>query len=513
MERQAPNVARMRLFGADVAAVASGDATLRAAIDEALRAWVQDPDETYYLLGSAVGPHPYPFMVREFQSVIGREARRQCLAAYGRLPDVAVACVGGGSNAIGLFAPFADTAVELVGVEAGGDGTRHGASMSFGTPGVLHGSYGPLLQDRHGQVEETHSVSAGLDYPGVGPEHALLGATGRARYTTVTDDEALAALTECSRLEGILPALETAHALAAVAAIGRTQPGAWVLVGLSGRGDKDLETLVSLGVGVMTAARLQQTLRDASPNGLVAYLTAGFPSMPKFLEQLHRVCEVADAVEVGVPFTDPMADGPILQDTSRASLEAGFTLEGLFEALAAEQFSAPLLLMSYLNPLLAFGITQEESDDPGRLIETLRACRMSGVIVPDLPLEEGDEMDAALVAAELGRVQLVAPTTPPARGRVLAAASRGFVYAVTACGPTGGDVEVSDALARQLADLRSSTTVPVLAGFGVRRRSQVEALRPHADGVIVGSALMDTVRKQGDAVSFLKALRAEEVAA
>ncbi len=249
MARQAPNVSRMRLMGADVRPVTTGDATLRAAIDEALRDWVSDPEGTYYLLGSAVGPHPYPYLVRELQSVIGKEARQQCLDAYGRLPDVAVACVGGGSNAIGLFAPFvADRQVDLLGVEAGGDGRQHGASISHGSPGVLHGSYGPLLQDADGQIEDTHSVSAGLDYPGVGPEHALLAATQRATYTMVTDDQAVAALKECATMEGILPALETAHALAAVPELGRSKPGALVLVGLSGRGDKDLETLRSLEV-------------------------------------------------------------------------------------------------------------------------------------------------------------------------------------------------------------------------------------------------------------------------
>ena len=244
IERQAPNVARMRLLGATVAPVTSGDATLRAAIDEAMRAWVADPEGLYYLLGSAVGPHPYPFLVREFQAVIGREARRQCLDTYGQLPDVAVACVGGGSNAIGLFAPFVgDANVDLLGVEAGGDGKQHGASITFGAPGVLHGSYGPLLQDRHGQIQDTHSISAGLDYPGVGPEHALLAATGRASYVVATDTEALKALRDCAAQEGILPALETAHALAAVPQIGRDRPGATVLIGMSGRGDKDLDTL------------------------------------------------------------------------------------------------------------------------------------------------------------------------------------------------------------------------------------------------------------------------------
>ncbi|MEN8143951.1 MAG: tryptophan synthase subunit beta [Gemmatimonadota bacterium] len=244
VQRQAMNVERMALLGAQVVPVESGDRTLRAAIDEAIRDWVSDPAGTHYLIGSAVGPHPYPWLVRELQSVIGREARAQMLSHAGRLPSVAVACVGGGSNAIGLFHPFVgDEEVELLGVEAGGRGTKagsHAGTLSHGTPGVLHGSHSMLLQDSAGQISDTHSVSAGLDYPGVGPEHSFLQASGRARYETVSDSEALAATRQCSALEGILPALESAHALAGARRYAASHPEATILVGLSGRGDKDL---------------------------------------------------------------------------------------------------------------------------------------------------------------------------------------------------------------------------------------------------------------------------------
>jgi len=247
VRRQLPNVERMRLLGAQVIVVDSGDRTLRAAIDEALRDWVSDPEGTYYLLGSAVGPHPYPWLVRELQTVIGREARAQLAARIGRLPDAVAACVGGGSNSIGIFHPFlAEREVELVGFEAGGvsdQAGRHAATAARGTAGVLHGSYSLLLQDGHGQVLETHSISAGLDYPGIGPEHAFLRATGRVRYETVRDDEALEALDECCACEGILAALESAHALAGAKRLLARQPGRVVVVGLSGRGDKDLATL------------------------------------------------------------------------------------------------------------------------------------------------------------------------------------------------------------------------------------------------------------------------------
>ena len=247
MERQAPNVGRMRLLGAEVVPVTGGDQTLRAAIDEALRDWVSDPDGTYYLLGSAVGPHPYPWLVREFQSVIGLEARAQMLEQAGALPDVAVACVGGGSNAIGLFHPFVgDAGVALLGLEAGGTGSglgQNAASLAYGTPGVLQGCYSLLLQDEHGQIQETHSVSAGLDYPGVGPEHALLASIGRVSYQAAGDEESLEALAECCRAEGILPAIETAHAFAGAKRWAREHAGSRILIGLSGRGDKDMPTL------------------------------------------------------------------------------------------------------------------------------------------------------------------------------------------------------------------------------------------------------------------------------
>lgn len=246
MERQSPNVDRMRRLGAEVVAVETGDKTLRAAIDEALRTWVTDPEGIYYLLGSAVGAHPYPYLVRELQSVIGREARQQMIDQAGGLPDVAFACVGGGSNAIGLFHPLLGDDIELIGVEAGGTGDglgQNAATLATGTPGVLQGSYTIILQDEDGQVQETHSISAGLDYSGVGPEHALLQAIGRVKYISARDDEALEALEELCATEGILTALETSHAYAAARIYAQQNPGKRILIGNSGRGDKDMPTL------------------------------------------------------------------------------------------------------------------------------------------------------------------------------------------------------------------------------------------------------------------------------
>ena len=245
MARQAVNVYKMQLLGATVTPVESGSKTLKDATNEAIRDWVTNVRSTHYVIGSAVGPHPYPLMVREFQSVIGREARAQMLTETGRLPTAVVACVGGGSNAIGIFAPFYDDPVRLIGVEAAGRGLNsgaHAASITGGRPGVLHGSFSYLLQDEDGQVMPTHSVSAGLDYPGVGPEHAFLNDQHRAEYVSVTDEQALAAFHQTSRLEGIIAALESSHAIAhAMPLAAELAAKDIVLVNLSGRGDKDLD--------------------------------------------------------------------------------------------------------------------------------------------------------------------------------------------------------------------------------------------------------------------------------
>jgi tryptophan synthase beta chain len=248
MRRQALNVFRMRLLGATVQPVTAGTATLKDATSEAIRDWVTNVETTHYILGSVAGPHPYPMLVRDFHAVIGNEAREQCLEAFGRLPDVLLACVGGGSNAMGLFHPFVqDTSVRLIGVEAAGDGVatgRHAATITEGRVGVLHGAMSLLLQDQDGQVQEAHSISAGLDYPGVGPEHSYLREIGRAEYGAVTDDEAIAALRLVSELEGIIPALETAHAFAWLDMLCPTLPsGSEIVINCSGRGDKDVNTV------------------------------------------------------------------------------------------------------------------------------------------------------------------------------------------------------------------------------------------------------------------------------
>jgi len=251
VQRQAQNVYRMKLLGATVVPVESGSRTLKDALNEALRDWVTNVDDTFYIIGTVAGPHPYPAMVRDFQAIIGREARSQILKATGKLPDALIACIGGGSNAIGLFHPFiGDTDVAMYGVEGAGHGIetgQHSAPLCAGTPGVLHGNRTYLMQDKNGQIIETHSISAGLDYPGVGPEHAWLKDIGRAQYVSVTDDEALQAFHELTRTEGIIPALESSHALAYATKLAPTMsPDQILMINLSGRGDKDMHTVAAM---------------------------------------------------------------------------------------------------------------------------------------------------------------------------------------------------------------------------------------------------------------------------
>jgi len=251
VKRQAPNVYRMKLLGAKVVPVTSGSKTLKDALNEAMRDWVTNVDNTFYIIGTVAGPHPYPAMVRDFQTIIGREAKQQMQEQTGRLPDALVACVGGGSNAIGLFHPFlGDESVEIYGVEGGGDGIdtdKHAAPLCAGSPGVLHGNRTYLMEDKNGQIIETHCISAGLDYPGVGPEHAWLKDTGRANYVAITDDEALAAFHHLTRTEGIIPALESSHALAYGHKLAKTlRPDQQIIINLSGRGDKDINTIADI---------------------------------------------------------------------------------------------------------------------------------------------------------------------------------------------------------------------------------------------------------------------------
>ena len=331
MRRQRPNVERMGLLGAEVRPVEFGTKTLKEATSEAIRDWITNVETTHYLIGSCVGPAPYPEIVRELQAVIGRESREQILEAEGRLPDAAIACVGGGSNAIGMFAGFLDDAdVRLIGVEAAG-----AASLGTGRPGVLHGARSSVLADEDGQIVDAHSISAGLDYPGVGPEHAFLRDTGRAEYLAATDEEALAAFRRLAETEGIIPALEPAHALARAAGARR-------------RADRRLP-LGPRRQGLDEALARQRAKR------LVIYLMAG-PETPALAEAAEA--GGADLIELGFPFSDPLADGPVIRRAAERALAAGMRTRACLECLAAraaKRGDMPLVPMTYASLLEAYG--------------------------------------------------------------------------------------------------------------------------------------------------------------
>jgi tryptophan synthase alpha chain len=447
------------------------------------------------------------------------------------------ACVGGGSNAIGLFHGFiADREVEIVGVEAGGRGPAlgdHSATLARGKPGVLHGSYSMLLFDTDGQIQETHSVSAGLDYPGVGPEHALLQRIGRVRYEAASDEESLAALAECCRHEGILPAIETAPRVRRREALGTAESRQAAAdrrfrsrrQGRGYAGQRDAGTrrsrrgrpyggcMMSSGITSAdtlagetggAAGTITDAIRAASAEerpALVPFFTAGYPDRDAFADTLARVAGAADVVEIGVPFTDPMADGMSIQRASHAGARAGVTpAAGSWIEIAAlpSRPAAPLLLMSYLNPLLAFGFE--------RLAARAVEAGVAGFIVPDLPFEESAELRQALDARGVALVQLVSPLTGDQRLPEVTAASRGFVYAVTTTGVTGGQGGVGEQVGAYLDRVRAASPLPVCAGFGIRGADDVQRLAGHVDGVIVGSALVEALERGEDPAPMLRAL-------
>ena len=366
MERQDLNVLRMRLLGAEVRGVSSGSKTLKDAISEAMRDWVTNVRTTYYLLGSALGAHPYPTMVRDFHRCIGREMKEQILEKEGRLPTAIIACVGGGSNAIGAFYEFIpDQHVRLIGVEAGGRGTalgEHAARFQGGEPGVLQGTYSYVLQDENGQIALTHSVSAGLDYASIGPEHAMLHDIGRAEYVSQDDQaEALDAVVKLARTEGILPALESSHAVAEALRIAPGMSSRDILViNLSGRGDKDMGILareLKLKIDSEGGAPILRThdpamaIRFNHKPGLAVYLTAGDPSLEATRAiALEAIDAGADVIELGVPFSDPLADGPIIQRASERSLARGTSLKDVIavaKQIRAARSQAGLIIFTY----------------------------------------------------------------------------------------------------------------------------------------------------------------------
>ena len=416
---------------------------MKEATSEAIRDWITNVETTHYLIGSCVGPHPYPELVAELQSVIGREAREQVLAAEGRLPDAVVACVGGGSNAIGIFSGFVDDEVRLVGVEAAG-----AASLGTGRPAVLHGARSSVLADDDGQVLDAHSISAGLDYPGVGPEHAHLRDTGRAEYVGATDDEALAAAHRLARTEGILPALEPAHALARALEL-----------------DEELVRRLPLGPR-------RQGPRPARMKRLAIYLMCGRET-PELAAA--AVEGGADLIELGFPFSDPLADGPVVRAAAERALAEGMRTRECLDCLARTRalVDVPLVPMTYASLLEAYGWERFETD--------ARAAGADSLIVADLPADAHEE---------LRRVQLVAPTSTDERIRIAAERTDGWLYLVTVAGTTGAREDLSPALAGLVERARAVTDVPLHAGFGISTPAQARAAAELADGVVVGSAAL-----------------------
>ncbi len=549
--RQAPNVDRMRALGAEVVAVQSGSRTLKDAMNEAIRDWAASAEHTFYVIGTVAGPAPYPEMVKAFQSVIGREARRQCLDKLGRLPDEVIACVGGGSNAMGIFAGFLDDPeVRLTGVEAAGEGLatgRHAASINGGTVGVLHGAKTKLLQTPEGQILEAYSVSAGLDYPGVGPEHCHLAALGRARYAVCDDRHAIHAFDALCRCEGIIPALESSHALAEAIRIAPTLPREAVLVvNLSGRGDKDMDNVTqwkaahpdyryegphspdggtpqgpgSQPVTVETqspssvhrsptgGARLQAAFTHAKAEGRAArvlYMPCGFPSMAETEAAMEAlIAGGADVLELGVPFSDPIADGPVIQAAGQQALAGGVNLPKILDLagnLRAKHPETGLVLFSYYNPILAYG--------PERLCADAVAAGIDGLLVVDVPHEEEAELRPVAEAAGLSWIPLVSPATTPERAKSLVAGCDGFVYVITVRGITGERKALPPELAERLEALRQVTDLPLAAGFGISDHATAEAIAAHADGYVVGSAAVRALAEGGipRLNAFLTALR------
>ncbi len=435
-------------------------------------------------------------MVRDFQTVIGNETRAQMLEMEKRLPDLVVACVGGGSNAIGMFHPFVDdSAVEIHGVEAAGEGVntpRHAATISKGTPGVLHGARSYLLQDSDGQVLEAHSISAGLDYPGVGPEHSWLKDIGRVKYYSVTDKEALDAFMLLSKLEGIIPALESAHAIAHVAKIARTDDqgpdhrhlpvGARRQGRLLGRQCPGREIVSRLAA---TFVRLKKEGRAA----FVPFITAGDPDMETSFAILEKLPEAgADIIELGMPFTDPMADGPAVQASSVRALKAGTTLVKVLEMVKkfrSADKDTPIVLMGYYNPIHAYGTARFARDVAGAGVD--------GLIVVDLPLEEDEVLRVPAQAQGVDLVRFVTPTTDDARLKRIVAEASGYLYYVSVAGVTGTKAVPEDAVRAALARVRAATDLPCTVGFGIRSPQQAEAIARIADGVVVGSAIVSQI--------------------
>ena len=537
IRRQAPNVLRMRALGAEVRSVTSGTATLKDAVNEAMRDWVTNVETTHYVLGSAMGPHPYPTIVRDLQRRIGDEAAAQLWAVEGRLPDVALACVGGGSNAIGLLARFiGEPSVRLAVAEAAGDGVetgRHAAAIVGGTPGILHGSRSLMLQDRDGQVVEAHSASAGLDYPGVGPQLAALAEGGRMEVGTATDREAIAAMKtrdaagrdpararDLARGGGAAEAAGWPRGIGASVRRGLGDPGGVLGAGGQGHGGAGaVRGRRAVGGGAVNASRASHTNDTAGARriaaafararadgraALIPYVVAGYPDAEtSFAAACAAIDAGADLLEVGLPYSDPLADGATLQRASQGALAAGATFDrslALVGRIASARPTVPLVAMGYANQLIGGGDGRERA-------RALAKAGVAGVIVADLTPDEGAPFEAVAAEAGIAVVYLVAPTSTPARRAAVAARSGGFLYCVSLVGVTGARTSLPPTVAKLVRDVKAVSPVPVAVGFGVSKPAHVRAIATAgADGVIVASALVDALGADGRDTTALAAL-------
>ena len=456
-ERQALNVYRMRLLGAEVVPVATGTGTLKDACSAAFREWTRRINDTHYCLGSVMGPHPFPTIVRDFQAVISREIKEQILEKEGRLPDAVIACVGGGSNAIGAFYHFIDEpSVRLIGCEAAGRGVNTAetaATIATGRLGIFHGMKSYFCQDQYGQIAPVYSISAGLDYPGIGPEHAHLHDIGRAEYVPVTDEEAVGAFEYLARTEGIIPAIESAHAVAhamkLAPAMGKDQI---IVINISGRGDKDCAAMAAAG---------------------------------------------ADLIELGLPFSDPTAEGPVIQAANVRALAAGTTTDQVFDMVRKlrKTISTPMVFMTYAN--VVFSYSSE------RFISTCADIGIDGLILPDVPFEEKEEFDSVCKQYGLDLISLVAPTSEERIAQIVQQAS-GFLYVVSSLGVTGVRSEITTDIGGMVRSIRQNTTLPCAVGFGISTPEQAQKMAALSDGAIVGSAIVKLMEQHGrDAVPYV----------
>ena len=431
----------MEMLGAKVVPVQSGTRTLKDAMNEALRDWVTNVHDTFYCIGTVAGPHPYPMMVRDFQCVIGEETKTQMQEVEGRLPDSLVACIGGGSNAMGLFHPFLDDpSVEIIGVEAAGHGLTqlHAASLAGGRPGILHGNRTYLLMNDDGQIQDAHSISAGLDYPGIGPEHSWLHEVGRVKYLSATDDEALDAFMLLTQLEGISAGAgvrtcdRQGHGTRAETPEGPFDGGQSVRPRRQGypadHGDPERQEAVTTRID----ARFAELAKEGR-SAFVTYVMAGDPDPATSLDIVKALPKAgADIIEFGVPFTDPMADGPSIQAAGLRALKAGMTLKKTLETVRGfrkENDTTPLVLMGYYNPIYIYGVD--------KFLIDAKAAGVDGLIIVDLPPEEDDELCIPALKAGLNFIRLATPTTDDKRLPAVLANTSGFVYYVSIAGITG----------------------------------------------------------------------------